>query len=142
MSISGAGPGRGGHLPSHAGHDSQVEHSWREKQVSEPNNNVLYLLTICEFAQVHSLLLRGLRLWDSDLDASVWLPLSVISLSLSLSLSLRPITGQYVGWESVFYVFGSLGVLWFLAWSLLVFDGPDKHPRISHDEKEYLQVVK
>lgn len=46
---------------------------------------------------------------------------------------------QYVGWESVFYVFGSLGVLWFLAWSLLVFDGPDVHPRISYDEREYLQ---
>ena len=41
-----------------------------------------YLLTICEFAQVHSLLLRGLRLWDSDLDASVWLPLSVISITI------------------------------------------------------------
>ena len=49
------------------------------------------------------------------------------------------LTGQYVGWESVFYVFGSLGVLWFLAWSLLVFDGPDVHPRISYDEREYLQ---
>lgn len=50
------------------------------------------------------------------------------------------VTGQYVGWESVFYVFGSLGVLWFLVWSLLVFDGPDVHPRISYDEREYLQV--
>ena len=54
---------------------------------------------------------------------------------------MRPITGQYVGWESVFYVFGSLGVLWFLAWSLVVYDGPDVHPRISCDEREYLQVV-
>ena len=50
------------------------------------------------------------------------------------------LTGQYVGWESVFYVFGSVGVLWFIVWSLLVFDGPDVHPRISHDEREYLQV--
>ena len=47
---------------------------------------------------------------------------------------------QFVGWESVFYVFGSLGVVWFIAWSLLVFDGPDVHPRISYDEREYLQV--
>lgn len=62
----------------------------------------------------------------------------IISNVLMIMLTL---TGQYVGWESVFYVFGSLGVLWFLAWSLLVFDGPDVHPRISHDEREYLQVL-
>jgi len=44
-----------------------------------------------------------------------------------------------VSWESVFYVFGALGVVWFLAWSLLVFDGPDVHPSISEEEKAYIQ---
>ena len=67
---------------------------------------------------------------------------SVSNITIIITIIITVITGQYVGWESVFYVFGSLGVLWFLAWSLLVFDGPDKHPRISHDEREYLQVVK
>ena len=40
----------------------------------------------------------------------------------------------------VFYVFGSLGILWFIAWSVLVYDGPDVHPRIAQEEREYLQV--
>ena len=40
----------------------------------------------------------------------------------------------------VFYVFGSLGILWFFAWSVLVYDGPDVHPRIAQEEREYLEV--
>ena len=40
----------------------------------------------------------------------------------------------------MFYVFGSLGILWFFAWSVLVYDGPDVHPRIAQEEREYLQV--
>ena len=37
-------------------------------------------------------------------------------------------------------MFGSLGILWFIAWSVLVYDGPDVHPRIAQEEREYLQV--
>ena len=40
----------------------------------------------------------------------------------------------------MFYVFGSLGILWFFAWSVLVYDGPDVHPRIAQEEREYLEV--
>ena len=43
------------------------------------------------------------------------------------------------GWEFVFYVSGVLGLTWCVAWWLLVFDTPDSHPRISHEEKEYLK---
>ena len=42
------------------------------------------------------------------------------------------------GWPSVFYVFGSLGLLWSIAWFFLVFDHPDTHPRISPEEKIYI----
>ena len=47
-----------------------------------------------------------------------------------------------LGWPSVFYLFGGLGVLWFVAWALLVHDGPDVHPRISPQEKMFLQVTR
>ena len=47
-----------------------------------------------------------------------------------------------LGWPSVFYLFGGLGVLWFVAWALLVHDGPDVHPRISPQEKLFLQVTR
>lgn len=42
------------------------------------------------------------------------------------------------GWPSVFYVFGGLGILWSLAWFLLVSDRPDIHPSISQEEKQYI----
>ncbi len=42
------------------------------------------------------------------------------------------------GWESVFYFFGVLTILWLVAWWYLVYDGPDHHPRISQAEKDYV----
>ena len=48
---------------------------------------------------------------------------------------------ETVGWDSVFYVFGALGIIWFVVWALLVHDGPEIHPRISDEEKEYLQAA-
>ncbi|XP_076349732.1 sialin-like isoform X3 [Tachypleus tridentatus] len=43
------------------------------------------------------------------------------------------------GWPSVFYVFGSCGVIWFLFWSILVTNTPESHPRISEEELIYIQ---
>ena len=36
-----------------------------------------------------------------------------------------------VSWESVFYVFGASGVVWFIFWVFLAYDTPLTHPRIS-----------
>ena len=49
---------------------------------------------------------------------------------------------EYPGWESVFYVFGAIGCLWFIVWALVIHDGPDVHPRISENEKMFLMVQK
>lgn len=43
------------------------------------------------------------------------------------------------GWPSVFYVFGVCGVVWFILWIALVHDKPEKHPRISPEELQFLQ---
>ncbi|XP_066938043.1 putative inorganic phosphate cotransporter isoform X1 [Macrobrachium rosenbergii] len=42
------------------------------------------------------------------------------------------------GWPSVFYVFGGLGIIWGVAWYFLVYSHPDMHPRISREEKAYI----
>jgi len=42
------------------------------------------------------------------------------------------------GWPSIFYVFGSIGVLWFVLWIWFVSDSPSQHPRISEEEKKYI----
>lgn len=42
------------------------------------------------------------------------------------------------GWPSIFYVFGFAGIVWFVTWSLLAFDTPSQHPRISSEELEFI----
>ncbi|KAK7487440.1 hypothetical protein BaRGS_00021281, partial [Batillaria attramentaria] len=46
--------------------------------------------------------------------------------------------GPWGGWPSVFYVFGGLGLVWSIAWFVLVRDSPEIHPRIDPKEKEYI----
>ncbi|XP_034830470.1 putative inorganic phosphate cotransporter [Maniola hyperantus] len=43
-------------------------------------------------------------------------------------------------WANVFYVFGSLGVLWFLFFTLLCYSTPNSHPFISDEERDYLNA--
>ena len=33
---------------------------------------------------------------------------------------------------------GMVGLVWFVLWSLLVFNSPDRHPRISDRERTYI----
>lgn len=44
-----------------------------------------------------------------------------------------------MGWEAVFYISGALGVLWWCAWAVLVYDSPEIHPRIASTERLYIQ---
>ncbi|XP_059615195.1 vesicular glutamate transporter 1-like [Phlebotomus argentipes] len=42
------------------------------------------------------------------------------------------------GWESVFYFFGSLGCLWYLAWLFIVRANPEVDPFIKEAEKQFI----
>ncbi|KAK9881230.1 hypothetical protein WA026_015344 [Henosepilachna vigintioctopunctata] len=42
-------------------------------------------------------------------------------------------------WSSVFYLFGGLGLLWFIIFVLICYSSPDVHPFISDDEKSFLK---
>lgn len=37
------------------------------------------------------------------------------------------------------YILGTAGILWWLFWCVLVYDTPSSHPRISKEEREYLE---
>lgn len=53
-----------------------------------------------------------------------------------------PICGfliAYLGWESVFYVTGAIGLVWSVAWFFLIFDSPRQHPRITIEERQYIE---
>ncbi|XP_063824890.1 putative inorganic phosphate cotransporter [Ostrinia nubilalis] len=41
-------------------------------------------------------------------------------------------------WESVFYMFGGLGIMWFILWCVLCYSTPNTHPFISDAERKYL----
>lgn len=58
---------------------------------------------------------------------------------LGTALSGVLIKHSSIGWPIAFYVFGGLGVLWLLAYVVLVYDDPDEHPFISQEEKDYLR---
>lgn len=45
-----------------------------------------------------------------------------------------------MGWPAVFYLSGTLAVIWYFAWSILVFDSPEDHPRITPQEKRFLEM--
>ena len=48
-----------------------------------------------------------------------------------LALALSGVLTDKINWESIFYVFGGLGIVWFGFWVLFVFDTPETHPRIT-----------
>ena len=41
-------------------------------------------------------------------------------------------------WESAFYVIGAITTVWFVLWCIFVYDTPDLHPRISDEEREFI----
>lgn len=61
------------------------------------------------------------------------------SFGIGLTYPLCGFLIAHYGWRSVFYTTGSLGAIWCVAWWLLAFDAPLKHPRITRRELDYIQ---
>ncbi|XP_068137593.1 sialin [Hyperolius riggenbachi] len=79
-------------------------------------------------------------LWAPPLERTRLLSLSYAGAQLGTVVSL-PVSGiicYYLDWVYVFYIFGTLGVLWFILWYVLVSDNPQTHRTISDTEKEYI----
>ncbi|XP_061767299.1 sialin [Nerophis ophidion] len=78
--------------------------------------------------------------WAPPLERSRLLSISYIGAQLGTVVSL-PLSGEicfYLDWTYVFYVFGAVGLLWFVLWALLAFDSPNSHPWISERERLYI----
>lgn len=43
------------------------------------------------------------------------------------------------GWPITFYLYGGMGLIWFVAWMLFAFDSPADHPYISSKELTHIQ---
>ncbi|XP_035257045.1 sialin [Anguilla anguilla] len=78
--------------------------------------------------------------WAPPLERSRLLTISYTGAQLGTVVAL-PLSGYlcyYLDWTYVFYVFGVVGVLWFILWTALVSDTPDTHKRISEMERLYI----
>ncbi|XP_011136640.1 sialin isoform X1 [Harpegnathos saltator] len=78
--------------------------------------------------------------WIPPMERSKFVS-NMMASSLGAAITM-PICGYLIaslGWESVFYVTGAIGIIWSVAWFLLVFDSPSQHPRISHEERCYIE---
>nr|XP_056719998.1 vesicular glutamate transporter 1 [Euleptes europaea] len=56
-----------------------------------------------------------------------------------VAMPLAGILVQYTGWSSVFYVYGSFGIFWYIFWLLVSYESPAKHPTISEEERKYIE---
>ncbi|KAI3364983.1 hypothetical protein L3Q82_001148 [Scortum barcoo] len=56
-----------------------------------------------------------------------------------IAMPLAGILVQYSGWSSVFYVYGSFGVMWYCFWFLVSYESPAAHPTITEEEKKYIE---
>lgn len=61
---------------------------------------------------------------------------TIVSIPLSGYLCSLDFMG---GWPLSFYIFGVLGVVWSFFWFYFVFDTPESHPRISIEERLYIE---
>ncbi|KAL0280109.1 UNVERIFIED_CONTAM: hypothetical protein PYX00_001499 [Menopon gallinae] len=78
--------------------------------------------------------------WAPPLERSK-LAASAFSGSYMGTVIALPMSGflaDYLGWASVFYVPGILGLLWFVLWCMTVSDNPQSDPRITDDELNYI----
>jgi len=88
------------------------------------------------FPSVYSLVTRWFG--ADEKSKAIALNASGIPIGTVFALIVTPIIVEYLGWEWAFYLFGIVGVFWYIAWQRLVTTTPDEHPRISDEEKQWL----
>lgn len=78
-----------------------------------------------------------------------WLPhtersrlATIISVGMELgtltALFFGPIMCDYLGWETMFYIFGLVGLVWCIIFYFLAADRPHLHPFITDRESKYI----
>uniref|UniRef100_U5EX23 Putative permease of the major facilitator superfamily n=1 Tax=Corethrella appendiculata TaxID=1370023 RepID=U5EX23_9DIPT len=80
--------------------------------------------------------------WIPPMDRSKFIA-NMMASSLGAAVTM-PICGfliASIGWESVFYFTGGIGILWSICWFLVVFDSPATHPRISPEERNEIETA-
>jgi len=61
-------------------------------------------------------------------------------IGMVIAMSTCGILAQSFGWESIFYVFGGLGIVWWFFWAAIVRDCPDNDRHITEEEKHFIKA--
>uniref|UniRef100_A0A8C1QHV6 Solute carrier family 17 member 6a n=1 Tax=Cyprinus carpio TaxID=7962 RepID=A0A8C1QHV6_CYPCA len=56
-----------------------------------------------------------------------------------VAMPMAGILVQYSGWSSVFYIYGSFGIVWYMFWILVSYESPADHPTITDEERTYIE---
>ncbi|KRT84393.1 membrane transporter [Oryctes borbonicus] len=91
------------------------------------------------FPSMHAMLAR----WVPPLERSKFAAYVYAGANFGTVVSL-PVSGWLCsldflgGWPLAFYLFGIIGIIWFVFWMFLVYDSPSSHPRICRQEQAYI----
>jgi ACS family sodium-dependent inorganic phosphate cotransporter len=83
-------------------------------------------------------------LWSKWAPPSERSRLATLALSGSyvgsvLAFSLGGLIDRYINWHSIFYIFGTVGVIWSLLWFYHISESPASHHKITEAEKLYIE---
>lgn len=56
-----------------------------------------------------------------------------------IAMPLSGVFGEVWGWESIFYIFGTVGCIWYVAWLIFIRGSPDTDPWITEEERSYIK---
>uniref|UniRef100_A0A8B9Q4T0 Solute carrier family 17 member 8 n=1 Tax=Apteryx owenii TaxID=8824 RepID=A0A8B9Q4T0_APTOW len=57
-----------------------------------------------------------------------------------VAMPLAGVLVQYIGWSSVFYIYGMFGIVWYAFWLLHAYESPAAHPTITSEERIYIET--
>lgn len=92
------------------------------------------------FPAMHAMLGRWLPRLERSMLSTIIYSGAQIGTVIAMPISGLLCGSNFLGgWPSVFYVFGFFGCLWFIVWSLVIYETPEQHPRISRAELMWIQ---
>jgi len=90
------------------------------------------------FPSIYSLYSRWVPI--TERSRAVGLANSGIPLGTIFALIVTPMIVQAWGWQWAFYLFGLVGVVWFVVWQLMVTRSPELDERVTEAEREIIKA--
>lgn len=112
---------------------------------AQPNITLLVVVRVLEglcegvtYPSIHAIWAKWAPPLEKTRLAAFAFSGSYIGTVLSLLISGGLFSAGYK-WPSIFYLFGSFGILWFVCWCFMIAENPAKHSTITDTELDYIQ---